>query len=71
MGSDIGRVARKGSQMNKDLKAMTDAQLDAEAKALKGLIWTASQARNARAVIRYNRQIEAVWREIDRRKEAR
>lgn len=57
--------------MNTDLKSMTPDQLAAEAKALKGLIWTASQARNARAVIRYNRQIEAVWREIDRRKGAR
>jgi hypothetical protein len=58
--------------MNNDLKAMTDAQLDAEAKALRGMAYTASQARKAGAFGRIDRRLDAVYREQDsRRKRAR
>lgn len=58
--------------MNKDLKAMTDAQLDAEAKALRGMQYVASQARKAGRVMQLDRQLTAVYREQDsRRKGAR
>lgn len=58
--------------MNKDLKAMTDAQLDAEAKALRGMQYAASQARKAGRVMQLDRQLTAVYREQDsRRKGAR
>lgn len=54
--------------MNNDLKAMTDAQLDAEAKALRGQAYIAAQARKAGAFGRIDRRLNAVYAEQDRRR---
>lgn len=54
--------------MNTDIKTMTNEQLKAEAKALRGMAYTASQARNAARFGKINRRLDAVWAEQDRRK---